>query len=78
MALMYGRYRSCCEAIEYEYDATWTACSIGVLWSASVVANGRIQLCPNGILFGADGLSAEALVLSQSRRRSSSTRASQW
>jgi hypothetical protein len=62
MALVYGRYRSCCDAIAYEYDASWTASSIGVLWSASVVADGRIQLCPNGIMFGADGLSAEALV----------------
>lgn len=64
MALMYGHYRSCCDGIEYEYDATWTASRIGVLWSASVVVNGRIQSCPGGVMFGADGLSAEALVIS--------------
>ena len=62
MALVYGRYSSCCDGIEYEYDASWTASSAGVLWSASVVANGRMQLCPNGVMFGADGLSAKALV----------------
>ena len=64
MALVYGRYRSCCDGVEYEYDATWTVTRIGVLWSASVVVHGRIALCPEGVLFGADGLSAEALVIS--------------
>ena len=64
MALVYGRYRSCYDAIEYEYDATWTANRIGVLWSASVVVHGRIDLCPEGMMIGPDILSAEALVIS--------------
>jgi hypothetical protein len=48
---IYGRY-SARDGRSFEFDASWACEAIGVVWSATILADGRVVARPCGLLRG--------------------------
>lgn len=60
MNSIYGHYE--CDAMEYEYDATWRGSRAGLTWSANVRTEGQAPAYRTGRLDSADAAAGESAV----------------